>query len=111
MLRLLLRADELAVRALKVAFDRVVLEVVDGLGLVLVVVVAAAPQRQPAPPLPPGRSARPTAQPRAILPRMSKTDDECFFMIRFSFVLQGGPAAGFQTTKSTAGSVTKSDDI
>src|SRR6476619_7759678 len=40
MLRLLLRADELAVRALKVALDGVVLEVVDGLGFVLNVVVA-----------------------------------------------------------------------
>src|SRR5262245_1905191 len=40
MLRLLLRADELAVRALKVALDGVVLEVVDGLGLVLHVVFA-----------------------------------------------------------------------
>src|SRR4051812_47907722 len=40
MLRLLLRADELAVRALKIALDGVVLEVVDGLGLVLHVVVA-----------------------------------------------------------------------
>src|SRR5689334_4116032 len=39
MLRLLLRADELAVGALKVAFDGVVLEVVDGLGFVLNVVV------------------------------------------------------------------------
>src|SRR6185436_12737824 len=42
MLRLLLRADELSVRALKVAFDGVVLEVVDGLGFVLHVVFATA---------------------------------------------------------------------
>src|SRR5436190_4821322 len=42
MFRLLLRADELAVRALKVALDGVVLEVVDGLGLVLHVLFAAA---------------------------------------------------------------------
>src|SRR6476659_4993045 len=40
MLRLLLRADELAVGALEVAFDGVVLEVVDGLRFVLHVVVA-----------------------------------------------------------------------
>ena len=46
MLRLLLRADQLAVRALKVAFDRVVLEVVDGLGLVLHVLFAAAGGRR-----------------------------------------------------------------
>src|SRR5262245_37064111 len=45
MLRLLLRADELAVRALKVALDGVVLEVVDGLGFVLNVVVARRRRR------------------------------------------------------------------
>src|SRR5438128_2520658 len=45
MLRLLLRADELAVRALKVALDGVVLEVVDGLGFVLHVVVAGGRRR------------------------------------------------------------------
>ena len=45
MLRLLLRADELAVRALKVALDGVVLEVVDGLGFVLDVVVARGRRR------------------------------------------------------------------
>ena len=46
MLRLLLRADELAVRALKVALDGVVLEVVDGLGFVLHVVVAGRSRRR-----------------------------------------------------------------
>src|SRR5262245_20398227 len=45
MLRLFLRADELAVGTLKVALDGVVLEVVDGLGFVLNVVVARRRRR------------------------------------------------------------------
>src|SRR5215471_20610776 len=46
MLGLLQRVDQLSIGTLQVAFDHVVLEVVDGLRLVLDVVVPAAPCRR-----------------------------------------------------------------
>ena len=94
--------DELAVGTLQVAFDHVVLEVVDGLGLVLHVVVAAATAgRRRRPPAPPRRRANARrdahdAVPKSAIPMMS-------FMIRFSFDCRE-PGCWVQTTASSRGS-------
>src|SRR5450432_2409507 len=87
MLGLLLRADELTVGPLKIAFDRVVLEVVNGLGLVGRVGVVAATGRRGGcgcricGERPAGRNQSPDACNR---PEEGQTDDEIFHI---SFLL------------------------
>ena len=104
MLRLLLRADELAVRALKVALDGVVLEVVDGLGFVLDVIVARgsrSARREP----PAAWANTVDGAARAIPPRRAKPMMSGFFMIRFSLVLQEVRLLGVRQPKRPRGSV------
>src|SRR3954469_5425965 len=101
MLRLLLRADELAVRALKVALDGVVLEVGDGLGFVLNIVVARGGGS--------GRSGRLCQHGRrrsqSHSSEKSETDDEWLLHDSVLLSTAGGPAPGGQTTQPPGGSV------